>query len=115
MDVVDQLGSESHFGSNVIEHRGDGFDVQVLVEGLARIASLRPVSFIGADEPAAAVPLSVLKPDVAKAVLHRLGHGVGSLLLRASRDVVVAGYGVVRSPAKHFVNGHAGTLALDVP
>src|ERR1035437_6302771 len=116
MHVVQQFGCESQLGPDILEHRRNGLDVQVLIERLTLVAPLGAVAFVGPYEAAAAIAaFAVLQTDVPVAVLHRLGDDFGGLLFGSSPDVIVTRHRIVGPPAEHLVHRHAGALALDVP
>src|SRR5260221_81271 len=114
MDVMQQLGFESHFGAHILKDWRNGLDIQVLVKWLSLVAALGAATFVGRNETAAPVTASVLQANMTEAVLHRSGDYFRGLLLAASADVVITRHCVVCAATQHLIHRHAGALSLDV-
>src|SRR6202012_4381938 len=114
VDIVNELRSKSSFVAQVFEDRRNGIDKLLFIECRALVAALGAIALTGRCKSTPTVPAK-LDPPVGKSVGERLLQGVETLLLGLASLMVIHGNTVPPLPAEHFVDGHAGPFALDVP
>src|SRR4051794_29445656 len=68
MDIVNELGRVAGSGAEIFEHRRNGIDIELFVEGRSFISIFGPVPLSFRDETTSTVAFPILDTNVAVAV-----------------------------------------------